>query len=276
MTVQVENYGSLAEALRAMGPDAVFMAGGTLVMRDINAGTALQRIVRTMDPVLMDIRALGDTVTVGAGVTMAQIMAHRDLAFLVPVARVVGGPQIRNMATVGGNLFAHHPYGDFAVALLALGARVVMAGQGLAGQGSAKPLEDVLRDRGRTGITQPIVAAIDIARPRDPRAFGFLKVSRIKPKGVSVMSIAAHLPREGGRIRGARIAFGAMGPTPLRALAAERVLEGQSLDAATIARAAQVACDGLDPPTDGLASAWYRREVAGTHLKRLLEKMERG
>jgi CO/xanthine dehydrogenase FAD-binding subunit len=174
------------------------------------------------------------------------------------------------MATIGGNIFAHHPYGDFAVALLALGARVV-----LAGQGAAKPLEDVLRERGRSS-TSPIIAAIEVPRPRDPRAFAFAKVSRIKPKGVSVMSIAAHLPREGGRIRGARITFGAMGPTPLRATAAERVLEGQGLDAATIARAAQLACDGLDPPTDALASAWYRREVAGTHLKRLLEKMERG
>lgn len=269
--MRVESYSTLAEAARAMGPDAVFMAGGTLVMRDVNAGTAASRIVRSADPALTEIRATGDGFSLGAGVTMAQVLAHRDLAFLVPVARSVGGPQVRNMATVGGNIFAHHPYGDFAVALLALGARVV-----LAGQGGAKPLEDILRERGRSGGTSQIIAAIEVPRPRDPRAFGFVKVSRIKPKGVSVMSIAAHLPREGGRIRGARIAFGAMGPTPLRASAVERVLEGQGLDAATIARAAQLASDGLDPPTDALASAWYRREVAGTHLKRLLEKMERG
>ncbi len=67
-----------------------------------------------------------------------------------------------------------------------------------------------------------------------------------------------------------------MGPMPLQATAVERVLDGQSLDAATIARAAQVAVEGLDPPTDALASAWYRREVAGVHLKRLLERMARG
>jgi CO/xanthine dehydrogenase FAD-binding subunit len=268
--MRVESYATLAEAARAMGPDAVFMAGGTLVMRDVNAGTSASRIVRSADPVLTEIRSTGDGVSIGAGVTMAQALANRDLAYLSSVARSVGGPQVRNMATIGGNIFAHHPYGDFAVALLALGARVV-----LAGQGAAKPLEDVLRERGRSSIS-PIIAAIEVPRPRDPRAFAFAKVSRIKPKGVSVMSIAAHLPREGGRIRGARITFGAMGPTPLRATAAERVLEGQGLDAATIARAAQLACDGLDPPTDALASAWYRREVAGTHLKRLLEKLERG
>lgn len=267
MTVQVESYGTLAEAARAIGSGALYLGGGTLVMRDVNAGVAQGRIVRTSDPVLSEVRASGDGVTVGAGVTMAQVMAHRDLGFLAQVARAVGGPQVRNMATVGGNLFAPHPYGDFTVALLALGARVIGAGQG--GQ---RPLEDILRDRARAGL----VAAIEVPRPRDPRDFGFLKVSRIKPKGVSVLSVAALLPREGGRIRGARIAFGAMGPMPLRAVAAERVLDGQALDAATIARAVQVATDGLDPPTDALATSWYRREVAGVHLRRLLERMERG
>jgi CO/xanthine dehydrogenase FAD-binding subunit len=114
---------------------------------------------------------------------------------------------------------------------------------------------------------------VQVPRPREPRAFAFLKVSRVKPKGVSVLSIAAHLPRDGGRLRGVRIAFGAMGPMPLRAQAAERILEGAALDAGVIARAAAAATDGLDPPTDALASAWYRREVAGVHLRRLLERM---
>ena len=59
---------------------------------------------------------------------MAQVIANRELSFLHPVARVVGGPAIRNMATVGGNLFAPSPYGDFTVALLALDATVAMSG----------------------------------------------------------------------------------------------------------------------------------------------------
>jgi CO/xanthine dehydrogenase FAD-binding subunit len=72
------------------------------------------------------------------------------------------------------------------------------------------------------------------------------------------------------------VAYGAMGPAPLRAQGVERVLEGQSLDAATIARAAEVAAEGIEPPTDPIATGWYRREVAGVHLRRLLERMERG
>jgi CO/xanthine dehydrogenase FAD-binding subunit len=264
----VETYPTLADAARAMGRDAVYLGGGTIVMRDVNAGTAPARVLRTTDPALREVRVSGDGVTLGAGVTMADVLAHRDLEFLHPVARLVGGQQVRNMGTVGGNLFAAHPYGDFAAALLALGARVVFAGQG-----GARPVEEVLRDRDRGGM---LVAAIEVPRPRDARAFGFLKVSRVKPKGVSVLSIAALLPREGGRIRGARVAYGAMGPAPLRAQGVERVLEGQSLDAATISRAAAVAAEGLDPPSDPIATGWYRKEVAGVHLKRLLERMERG
>jgi CO/xanthine dehydrogenase FAD-binding subunit len=263
MAVQVETHATLADVLRALGADATYLGGGTLVMRDVNAGQVPGRLLRTSDPALRRVTPSMDGVEIGAGVTMAMVLAERDLAHLHPVARAVGGPQLRAMATVGGNLFAAHPYGDFATALLALGARVTMAG------GMQRPIEDVLRDRTRAGL----VAAIHVPRPRDPRAFGFLKVSRVKPKGVSVLSIAAHLPRDGGRLRGVRIAFGAMGPTPLRAAAAERVLEGAAFDAAGIARAAAVAAEGLDPPTDALASSWYRREVAGVHLRRLLERM---
>jgi CO/xanthine dehydrogenase FAD-binding subunit len=268
MSVVVETYESLADAARAMaGGDALYLAGGTLVMRAINAGEAPRRIVRTTDRSLREIAPAGEGVRIGAGVTMAELLAHRDLAFLHAAARQVGGPQVRTMGTVGGNLFAPHPYGDLTVALLALGARVVMAGQG-----GARPLADLLRDRARAGL----VAAIECPRPRDARAFGFLKVSRVHPRGASVIAIAAHLPREGGRIRGARIAYGGMGAAPLQAAAAERALDGRALDAETIGRAVAAASQGIEPPSDSLASSWYRREVAGVHLGRLLESMERG
>jgi CO/xanthine dehydrogenase FAD-binding subunit len=61
-----------------------------------------------------------------------------------------------------------------------------------------------------------------------------------------------------------------MAPTPIRARAVERALEGRSLDAAGIAPALAVAAEGTSPAADALASAWYRREVVGVHLRRLL------
>lgn len=259
--MRIETYPTLAEAARAM-QGAAYMGGGTVVMRDVNAGVAPDRIVRARDPALAAIRVSGDAVSLGAGVTMAQVLAERALEFLHPVARAIGGPQVRNMGTVGGNLFAPHPYGDFAVALIALGARAMLVGQG------PRAVEDLMRDRSRA----PLVASVEFGRPA-AGAFGFLKVSRVKPKGVSVMSMAVLAPRDGGRMRGVRVAFGAMGPAPMRGSGAERALEGQALDAAAIARAAAQAAEGLDPPTDALATAWYRGEVAGVHLRRLLERM---
>ena len=171
-------------------------------MRDVNAGTAAERLVRTADPALHAINARGDTISLGAGVTMAQVLAEPQLEFLHPVARVIGGPQVRNMGTVGGNIFAAHPYGDFAVALLALGARVQMAGAG-----SVRPIEDILRNRERPS---GLVASIEVPRPRKGD-FGFSKVSRVKPKGVSVLSIAVLAPQTGGTMRGVRVAFGGDG-----------------------------------------------------------------
>ena len=114
MIQSVETHGTLAEAQRAMGP----MPSSWLVARWSCATSTpaypRRGLVRSTDPTLTDIRLSGDGVTIGAGVTMATIATHRETTFLAPVARAVGGPQIRNMATVGGNLFAPHPYGDFA------------------------------------------------------------------------------------------------------------------------------------------------------------------
>lgn len=268
MAVTVKTYAKLAEAAQALPSqrDARFMAGGTLVMRAVNEGDlSFSTILRVTDPDFTRIRPAGVRIEIGAGATMAQILANRDLAFLHPVARTVGGPAVRSAATVGGNLFAPSPYGDLAAALLALDATVSLVG-GYSGREMS--LEDLFasRSRGPGGL----VASVFVNRPADPQAFRFRKVSRVHPKGVSVLSIAAHLPVSGGRVSGGRVAYGAMAPTPIHAKAVERALEGRTLDEAGIAAALSVATEGTSPPTDAIASAWYRREVAPVHLRRLL------
>lgn len=256
--LEVATFPTAAEAASAMTDQSRFLGGGTLVMHRVNYGDQrFNRIVRCTDPALRDIRTEGDRITIGAGATMAAIIANRDLTFLAPAARLVGGPAIRNMATVGGNLMAPHPYGDLAVALLALDGAVRLA------DGGEQPLADFLAAR------RGIVVSVTITRPAGD-AFRFRKVSRVKPKGVSVMSMAAHLNRSAGRLSNVRIAYGAMGPTPIRVPAVERALEGASLDENGIAPALAAATEGLTPPDDPLASGWYRKEVAPVHLRRLL------
>ena len=196
---------------------------------------------------------------------MAQVLACAELAFLRPAARSVGGPAVRAQATVGGNLFAPPPYGDFTAALLALDARVsVQSGY----SPREIPIDEFLRDR--DSQSRAVVAGVELARPRGERSFRFLKVSKVRPKGVSLLTIAARLEDSAGRLAGVRVAYSNMGPAPMRAVAVERALEGRRLDRPTVDAAAAVATDSCSPPTDAIASAWYRREVLPVHLSRLL------
>ena len=268
MPVTVKTFPSLGEAAAALASDraARYIGGGTLVMRALNEGDlTLSNVVRAQDRNLRQVRVTGGRVTLGAGVTLAQILAERDLTFLHAAARSIGGPAVRNMGTVGGNLFAPSPFGDLSVALLALDAMVSL--QGASGSRDM-PLEEFLNARER--MAGSLVNAVTCERPANPDAFRYRKIARVKPKGASVISLAVHVPVAGGRVSGARIAYGAMAPTAIRAKAAERALEGRSLDEAGIAGAVAAAAEGTSPATDAIASTWYRREVAAVHLRRLL------
>ncbi|MEM7289087.1 MAG: FAD binding domain-containing protein [Pseudomonadota bacterium] len=259
--VAIEKYATLSEAANVVANGARYFGGGTLIMRALNyAEEGYERLVLADDPALRTIARERDQLVLGSGVTMAQVVRSPEAEFLSSVARAVGGPAIRSAATVGGNLFAEHPYGDFSVALLALDATVSISG------GARIELEQFLAGRANfSGIVESVTAKIP-----ERTSFRFKKVSRVKPKGVSVMSIASWLPQSGGRISGARITFGAMGPTPLRAKGVEQTLEGGNLDETTVDRAVAQLTNDLQPFDDPIASAWYRREVAPVHLKRLL------
>ena len=272
MPVTVKTFTSTNEAAAALSSDrsARYLGGGTLVMRALNEGDiSISTVVRASDHALTRIDTGGSRITLGAGVTYARILAERDLGFLHAPARSIGGPAVRNMGTVGGNLFAPNPYGDFTVAMLALDAVVSVQG----GLGSREvPIDEFLQARDRQAGT--LVLAISFAKPGNPDAFRYRKIARIKPKGGAVITLAAYLPVNGSRIVGARVALGSMAPTPIRARAAERALEGRSLDASTIDAAAAAAVEGTSPSDSAIASAWYRREIVSVHLKRLLSGQE--
>ncbi len=264
MTITVKTFARLADAAAALSSErgARFLAGGTLVMRAVNeADPAIETIVRSTDPSFFNMAVSSGRVELGGGVTMAVILAERELAFLHQVARAVGSPALREAATVGGNLFA--TTGDFTTALLALDATVMLAG----GFGQRELSLDEFITRRERGAS--LVSAVAFKRP-PADALRFTKVTRVHPKGMSVLSIAAQLPLASGRVAGARIAYAGMAPAPVRAKAAERALEGRTLDAAGITPALAVAAEGTSPADDPIASAWWRREILPIHLRRLL------
>ncbi|RWL86421.1 MAG: xanthine dehydrogenase family protein subunit M [Mesorhizobium sp.] len=262
MSLALQTFSTVKDANAALQAAGTrYLGGGTLVVRAANEGdVSTSSLIRVTDPGLSQIAVAGGKVRLGASVTMAAIARHPELAALAPAARAVGGPAIRNMATVGGNLFAPAPYGDFAVALLALDATVVT------GDGET-PIETFLAGR---DTTRAIVTGVGFALPK-AESFRFLKVSRVKPKGVSVLSIAALLELAAdGAVSSARIALGCMADRPTRAKAAEKALLGCKLTPQEIAPALAAAGEGIAPITDPIASAWYRAEVLPVHLGRLL------
>ncbi len=258
--------GAAASFLRDT-PGARALGGGTLLVRRVNEGdTTVDTYVRLTDPALKRIEVADGVVRLGAGVTMAAVLARPDLAALAPAARLVGGPAVRAAATVGGNLFAPHPYGDLGVALLALGAAVslVTGADGPAEQ----ELDAFFAGRGSLG-PEAIVTAVFFRQPA-PGSFRFAKMSRVKPKGASVVTVAAVIEEAEGHVTRARVALGAMAETPVRARAFEAALEGRPLTPDTLDAALPAALEGTAPLSDAVASAWYRGAVLPVHLRRLL------
>lgn len=257
--VRAESADQAASVLAA-DDGARFLGGGTFLVRALTGGDLTIRKLVLMEG-LGEV-AVGEKVTIGSAATMAIVAAAPGLSFLAPVAESIGGPAIRAMATVGGNLFARSPYGDFTVALLALGAKVVRA------TADGETTDDLDQFLGRQEV-RGVVRSVRFTRPADG-AFRYLKITRKHPHGASVLSIAALLPVADGKLANVRVAYGAMAGRPMRSAAVESALEGRTLDAASIADAVAVAAEGTEPEDDPQASAWYRREVVGVHLARLL------
>jgi CO/xanthine dehydrogenase FAD-binding subunit len=263
MPLALKSFPTLAEADAAVRQaGSRYIGGGTLAVRAVNEGeVSFSTLVRSTDPTLTAISVENGRATLGASVTMSTVVRHPELSEIAKAAKAVGGPAIRNMATVGGNLFAPAPYGDFAVALLALDATVRTTAGDLA-------MPDFLdgRDGPHAGV---VVASVSFDLPA-PGTFRFVKASRVKPKGVSVLSIAAVLDAVAGKPGNARIALGCMADRPVRAYAAEKALAGATLTEEGVVPAVAAIGEGIQPITDAIASAWYRAEVLPVHFRRML------
>jgi CO/xanthine dehydrogenase FAD-binding subunit len=262
MPVAVAVPESVQDVVGALGDGAVVLAGGTKVMPEINTTAhAVTRLVSLRRAGLAGIEAGAGTATIGAATTLARLGADERLAFLRPVVESIASPTIRNLATVGGNLFVAQPYGDLAVALLALDAEVALAGP--AGTATAG-VADVLGDAGGR-----VVTAVSFAVP-DDGTFFYTKAMRRRLNSASIVTVAAVVAVEGGTVASARIALGGAGPAPVRATAAEAALTGRPFDREHVAAAAAAAREDAAPFSDAYASAWYRARVLPVHVRRAL------
>jgi len=274
--VTVEAYylpRSLDEALAMLADDdssLLVMGGGTVAMPLINEGvSAPEKVLGLRRAGLNYIRQNETSVTIGATTTLTQMLDLDSIPMLQEAAGNSAAWTIRNMATVGGNFFVPPPAGDFATALLALDAELVlMRKSGQRVVPAADFYTGFMSNALRAG---ELLAEINVPIPDGETAF--IKYGRRTSNTPAVVTVAAYLKLAGKRVTQARLALNAVGPHPLRARAAEAVLEDAVLDDQSIAQAAQAAMDEVEPYTDAVASEWYRRKMVGVYVGRALGRI---
>lgn len=276
------------------GAAAHFIAGGTDLLIDLaRGGAAVDGQVGLIDltriPGLADIWEEDGALHLGPLVTHNQCVRSRlvvESAF--PLARAcweVGAPQIRNRATVAGNLVTASPANDTIVPLLALDAsvRLESAARGIRTLPLARFFRgvrqvDLADDEMLTRITVPLADA--------GRRGNFIKLGLRRAQAISILSVAGSLACETGgddwapatqaKVTHAAIALGAVAPTVERAKEAEDFLIGKTLTEETIAAAAQLAAAQARPIDDLRGSASYRKAMVETLVARLLRQLREG
>lgn len=263
-------------SLLAEHPDAHMVAGAT------DVGLWVTKGLRTLDTIIFlgnvtELTALEESdagLTIGAGVRYADAHAalgrlHPDLGELV---RRIGGLQVRNGGTIGGNIANGSPIGDGPPALIALGATLTLRS---AEGWRTMPLEDYFLDYGKQDRRPgEFVESVFVPRLAAGDMVYIAKLSRRFDSDISAVLGAFKLTVVDGHIASARVAFGGMAATPRRAPACEAALTGAPPTLATFERAAAALRTDYTPLTDVRGSADYRRDAAANLLVRLWHRMQ--
>ena len=263
--------------LAADAESACFIAGGTELYGRMHQGQ------KPWPPTLISLRSVGEVtrierrgerLCIGAAVPLCEIAAHPgvagDFPALVQAIGRLGSRQIRNVATMGGNLCNASPCADTAPPLLVYGASVELRDA----RGARElPLEDFFRGPGETALRAgELLTAIRLDPPPAGARATFLRKGRVA-MDLAMASVAVYVELEGERCTKARLAAGSVAPVPKRLAAVERLLEGRALSAELLREAREAARAEIAPISDLRASADYRSQLIGVFIERALEKL---
>ena len=259
--------------------DVTILAGGTDLTPQSQAGRI--KIKHTLMnirhiPQLSGITLEGKEIRIGALATITEIMQHplirQHLPVLVDACNHFASDQIRNAATIGGNICNASPAGDTLVPLLVLDATVELASMPEANlYRHSMPLSTFFVGPGKTRRSLcELVTCVRIPLPAENHVAHFHKLGTRPALDISTISIGIGGTLKDGALSNVRVAFGAVAPTPVRASQTEKALEGKLLDAAAIELIADVARDEVKPIDDVRATAWYRKEMIHNITKRML------
>lgn len=275
----------LDEALHAMadGGATVFCGGTDLSPQTESGARQYQAKLLNLRRIegLSGIDAGGSEIRIGAATTVSEVRASAALAKIAPVlveaAERFASEQIRNAASIGGNLCNASPAGDMIPPLLVLGASVELACvQGGAVQTRRVPLERFFVSPGKSvKLPQELLVAVVFDRPASGFKARFRKSGPRPALEISTVSVALGARVAGGRFCDVRVAMGSVAPTPLRARHVEAALEGRPVDAATIAAAVAATAEDAKPIDDVRASAWYRGHLVRVFVEEVLNDVRR-
>lgn len=259
---------------------ARYVAGGTDLMVRIKNARRAER-----PPALISLRGVeelggidtdgdGETARIGALTPIADLLRSQLLCerypALVAAAAKLGSPQIRNAATIGGNLCNASPCADTAPPLLVYEARVRLESE----SGTRElALEELFLGPGETPLGPDEVLTRILLDPPHPTARAlFYKKGRVR-MDLAQASVAVLLVLDKDRCIKARIAAGSVAPTPVRLKPVEELLEGNELSEALLAEAQQLAARTVAPISDLRSTEEYRRQIVGVYVKRAARQL---
>lgn len=264
------------DALASAPAPAIPIAGGTDLMLDLQQGNHAP--VHTLVDLsgIAEMRALeirGEKLFIGAGVPHNRIvesaLVQEHAGSLVESCGLIGGPQVRNSATLGGNVAHALPAADGTIGLLALEAEAEVASPSTR---RLLPLHELFAGPGKSTLaSDEIIIGFYLPLTKPHQASAFCRVMRAQGIALPILNLAAWVERDGDTLRAARIAVGPAGPTPFRALETGKYLSGKIFSDETIARAQEVLLSEAKFRTSpARATAEYRRELVVVLFKNAL------
>jgi xanthine dehydrogenase small subunit len=271
---------SLADALRILRdePDGLLVAGSTDWGVEVNLRGRRAPFVVAIEQLdeLRDLTVGEESIEIGAALSLSEVEKRLDGAvpLLAELFPQFASRLIRNRGTFGGNLGTGSPIGDTPPALLALGARLVLASADADDRIVEREVELSEYFTGyRQTIRQPgeLIKAVRIPRPLAV-VTAFHKIAKRRFDDISSVAVAFALDIEGGVVTAAKIGLGGVAATPLRALATEAALIGRPWNIETVRAASEVLGNEGTPMSDHRASSEYRALMLNTALLKLYSR----
>jgi len=271
-----ETLQEASKLLKEHGKDAAALAGGTEVIVKMKEGSRRPKHIVNLKkiPGLSGIKKTAGGIEIGALTKIREIekcaLIMDEYPILHEAAKVLGSVQIRNLATVGGNICNASPCADSAVGLLSVDAVAHISG--LEGEREV-PLVDFFLGPGRTVLAPgEILTSITVPKMAPGSKSAFNRVARAS-MDLATISLAAVVTMKNGVVEDSRLAWGTVAPTPMRTEDVEEFLKGKELTDDVIEEAAELASKSIKPREKGRSNGPYKRRVAKGFIVETLSKL---